>query len=309
MKNIQIPFSMNSQERQASPFYLSNSASYLAWRDSKLEGYPVGIKDLIIPIKNPENLAFSEKTQILRLLYKTNMAFYQIETDTNVNKNSLALLGKQFGLEHIDRTLTAEGEDGITPLQVEAGGERHDYIPYTNKPINWHTDGYYNEAGKPVQVMLLHCGRSALEGGDNQVVDNELVYIHLRDKNPAYIEALMQDDVMTIPANEQNGQILRAESVGSVFSINEQGGLYTRYTARKRHIVWKDAPIVKEAVAELNGFLNSDSPYIFRHRLEPNQGLICNNVLHNRSGFKNGDDLTAQRLIYRIRYYDNVREV
>jgi hypothetical protein len=37
--------------------------------------------------------------------------------------------------------------------------------------------------------------------------------------------------------------------------------------------------------------------------------LICNNVLHNRDGFKNGDDVAAQRLIYRIRYCDNVREV
>ncbi|MEK7989781.1 MAG: TauD/TfdA family dioxygenase [Thiotrichaceae bacterium] len=308
MKNVLIPFIMNYQNRQASPFNLSNSASYLAWRDSKLESYPLAIKDLIIPIKNPENLSFSEKNQILRLLYKTNMAFYQIETDIEVDKKGLALLGKQFGLENIDRTLTA-AKDGITPLQVEAQGERHDYIPYTDKPINWHTDGYYNEAKKPVQAMLLHCGRPALEGGDNQVVDNDLAYIHLRDKNPDYIEALMQDDVMTIPANEQNGQILRAESVGSVFSINEQGGLYTRYTARKRNIVWKESTIVKQAVSELNMFLNSASPYIFRHRLEPNQGLICNNVLHNRSGFKNGEDLAAQRLMYRIRYCDSVREI
>jgi alpha-ketoglutarate-dependent taurine dioxygenase len=231
------------------------------------------------------------------------MAFYQIKSDMEVDKNTLALLGQQFGLQQIDRTLTAD--DGITPLQVETTGKRHDYIPYTDKPINWHTDGYYNEADKPVQAMLLHCTRPAMQGGENQVVDNDLVYIHLRDKNPAYIEALMQNDVMTIPANVQNGQILRAESVGSVFSINAQGQLYTRYTARKRNIIWKDEPIVKEAVTALNTFLNSDSPYIFRHCLEPNQGLICNNVLHTRTGFKNEGN--KQRLIYRIRYYDAVR--
>ncbi|MCV6637182.1 TauD/TfdA family dioxygenase [Candidatus Albibeggiatoa sp. nov. NOAA] len=309
MKNLQTSFITNYQTRQASPFDLSNDASYLAWRDSKLENYPSVIKDLIIPIKNPKKLSFSEKSQILGLLYKTNIAFYQVQNDIEVDKNSLDLLGRQFGLAHIDRTLTAEGEDGITPLQVEANGERHDYIPYTDKPINWHTDGYYNEVDKPVQAMLLHCTRPALEGGENQIVDNDLAYIYLRDKNPAYIEALMQNDVMTIPANEQNGQILRAESVGSVFSINEQGGLRTRYTARKRNIIWKDDPIVKEAVTELNAFLNSESPYIFRHCLAPNQGLICNNVLHNRTGFKNGNDIAQQRLIYRIRYYDAVQEI
>lgn len=306
MKNLQTSFITNSEMRQASPFDLSNDASYLAWRDSKLANYPLVIKDLIVPIKNPKKLSFSEKSEILGLLYKTNLAFYQVENGIEVDKTSLTLLGQQFGLEQIDRTLTAEGGDGITPLQVEAVGERHDYIPYTDKPINWHTDGYYNEADKPVQAMLLHCIRPAMQGGDNQVVDNEIAYIHLRDKNPAYIEALMQSDVMTIPANEQNGQILRAESVGAVFSINAQGGLYTRYTARKRNIVWKNDPIVKEAVAALNAFLNSDSPYIFHHRLEPNQGLICNNVLHNRTHFKNGDNVAQQRLIYRIRYYDAV---
>jgi alpha-ketoglutarate-dependent taurine dioxygenase len=303
MKNLQTSFTTNSETRQASPFDLSNNSAYLAWRNNKLENYPLAIKDLIIPIKNPKKLSFLEKSQIIGLLYKTNMAFYQIKSDMEVDKNTLALLGQQFGLQQIDRTLTAD--DGITPLQVETTGKRHDYIPYTDKPINWHTDGYYNEADKPVQAMLLHCTRPAMQGGENQVVDNDLVYIHLRDKNPAYIEALMQNDVMTIPANVQNGQILRAESVGSVFSINAQGQLYTRYTARKRNIIWKDEPIVKEAVTALNTFLNSDSPYIFRHCLEPNQGLICNNVLHTRTGFKNEGN--KQRLIYRIRYYDAVR--
>lgn len=304
MKNLQTSFTTNLETRQASPFDLSNDAAYLAWKDNKLENYPLAIKDLIIPIKNPKKLSFLEKSQIIGLLCKTNMAFYQIESDMEVDKNTLALLGQQFGLEQIDRTLTAD--DGITPLQVETTGKRHDYIPYTDKPINWHTDGYYNEADKPVQAMLLHCTRPAMQGGENQVVDNDLVYIHLRDKNPAYIEALMQNDVMTIPANIQNGQELRAESVGSVFSINTQGQLYTRYTARKRNIIWKDEPIVKEAVTALNTFLNSDSPYIFRHCLEPNQGLICNNVLHTRTGFKNEGD--KQRLIYRIRYYDAVHK-
>lgn len=304
MKNLQTSFTTNLETRQASPFDLSNDAAYLAWKDNKLENYPLAIKDLIIPIKNPKKLSFLEKSQIIGLLCKTNMAFYQIESDMEVDKNTLVLLGQQFGLEQIDRTLTAD--DGITPLQVETTGKRHDYIPYTDKPINWHTDGYYNEADKPVQAMLLHCTRPAMQGGENQVVDNDLVYIHLRDKNPAYIEALMQNDVMTIPANVQNGQELRAESVGSVFSINAQGQLYTRYTARKRNIIWKDEPIVKEAVTVLNTFLNSDSPYIFRHCLEPNQGLICNNVLHTRTGFKNEGD--KQRLIYRIRYYDAVHK-
>lgn len=52
-------------------------------------------------------------------------------------------------------------------------------------------------------------------------------------------------------------------------------------------------------------FLASDSDWILRHRLQPGQGLICNNVLHNRTSFENGD-ADQQRLIFRGRYYDRL---
>jgi hypothetical protein len=33
-------------------------------------------------------------------------------------------------------------------------------------------------------------------------------------------------------------------------------------------------------------------------------GLVCNNVLHDRSGFRDG--ATRKRLVYRARYYDRI---
>jgi alpha-ketoglutarate-dependent taurine dioxygenase len=77
-----------------------------------------------------------------------------------------------------------------------------------------------------------------------------------------------------------------------------------RYTARTRSIRWKKTPMVEAAVAFLEQLLNSDSPYIFRGRLEPGMGLICNNVLHDRTGFS--DDGQRHRLLYRARYYDRI---
>jgi hypothetical protein len=40
--------------------------------------------------------------------------------------------------------------------------------------------------------------------------------------------------------------------------------------------------------------------------LQAGEGLLCNNVLHNRTAFKDSDDPTQTRLLYRGRYFDRV---
>ncbi|MGB5472912.1 MAG: hypothetical protein WBQ78_05505 [Gammaproteobacteria bacterium] len=58
------------------------------------------------------------------------------------------------------------------------------------------------------------------------------------------------------------------------------------------------------AVETLEGFLESPSPFIYRATLQPGQGLISNNVLHDRSGFD--DDKGHTRQLYRLRYYQRM---
>ena len=77
-----------------------------------------------------------------------------------------------------------------------------------------------------------------------------------------------------------------------------------RYTARTRNIVWRDDPVTDQAIAFLSTLLASDSVAIFRARLEAGQGIICNNVLHNRTAFV--DDPDHKRLVYRARYMDPI---
>ena len=43
---------------------------------------------------------------------------------------------------------------------------------------------------------------------------------------------------------------------------------------------------------------------MIRVRLEPGMGMVCNNVLHQRSGFV--DDPLSPRLLYRARYLDRI---
>jgi len=77
-----------------------------------------------------------------------------------------------------------------------------------------------------------------------------------------------------------------------------------RYTARTRSIEWRDDETTRAARECLTAFLNSESKTIFRHTLKAAQGLICNNVLHNRNAF---EDDGEPRLLYRARYFDRIQ--
>jgi len=214
------------------------------------------------------------------------------------------MLASQFGLTRLDHNWLAD-EDGISSVTVTGEAGRGDYIPYTNRAIRWHTDGYYNPPGRRIRAMILHCVNSAASGGENALLDHEIAYLQLRDADPALVAALMQPDAMTIPARTDDAGIVRAAETGPVFSVDpESGALHMRYTARTRSIEWKNDATVREAAARLERMLAGPSPCIHRVMLQPGMGLLCNNVLHERSAFT--DDPARPRLIYRARYYDRI---
>jgi alpha-ketoglutarate-dependent taurine dioxygenase len=78
-----------------------------------------------------------------------------------------------------------------------------------------------------------------------------------------------------------------------------------RYTARKRNIAWRSDEMTRAALSALEEVL-TDDPLILRHKLQPGQGVICNNVLHTRTAFADGDDGGAGRLLYRVRYHTRI---
>jgi alpha-ketoglutarate-dependent taurine dioxygenase len=294
---------MENKPDTFAPFDLDNEADYKAWREQKLLAYPTGVEALIIEIKDPHRLTNTEYEAIHARCRKTNMAIYAGPTGSDPDKAIPGSLGKQFGLTVLDYNMGAD-DDGVTSLKVVEGKWRSGYIPYTNRPIHWHTDGYYNLPGRQIHGLLLHCVSAAASGGENALLDHEIAYIHLRDSNPEYIRALMAANVMTIPPNNENGEQLRPARSGPVFSVLEDGSLHMRYTARTRSIEWSPDPLTRAAVKALETFLDSSSPYIYRATLQPGQGLICNNVLHNRSGFD--DDSEHTRQLYRLRYYQRM---
>ncbi|MDH5660404.1 MAG: TauD/TfdA family dioxygenase [Gammaproteobacteria bacterium] len=294
-----------------SPFLLKPEAetAYQQWRSWKLSVYPNKADELLVPVNNPFNLSEKEMAEISQCFLRANMVIYTINNATDISdKKIVETLGHKFGLKRLDNNLGADN-DSITSLQVIEEGRKQGYIPYSNLKLSWHTDGYYNRPNEQIRGIILHCVSAAAEGGENALLDHEMLYIYLRDRDPAYISALMKPDVLTIPANIENGNEIRGAQSGPVFSIDENTGvLHMRYSARKRNIIWTDDAVTTAAVKAIDDFLASDSPWILRHRLEPGQGLICNNVLHNRTSFENDESKKQQRLIYRGRYYDRLSD-
>ena len=294
-----------SKIRQANtgkPFDLSDSGAYESWKQAKLANYPTDVEQIIVNLEDPTALQTYEKAEITRLCALCNVVIYQIGDISQTDKSLVHDLGLQLGLKHLDSNLRAD-EDSITSLQVrEQSGNQ--YIPYTNKPLSWHTDGYYNALDQQIRAIIMHCVSPADEGGDNGLLDHEMMYIRLRDENPAWIEALMHPAAMTIPPNIEQGQEIRGVQAGPVFSVDElTGSLHMRYSARKRNIEWRDDAATLEAAARITELLEDES-MVLHHQLQAGQGVICNNILHNRTAFE--DFANQQRLMYRARYYDRV---
>ena len=285
------------------PFALDDNAAYARWRDRKLAEAPLSASDLIVEVGNPRALTTAEHGALMERVRRCNMAIYagaMLDEDTEIPRR----LGEQFGLSRLDANWLA-GEDGISEIRVFDDGTQKHYIPYTDRPIKWHTDGYYNSPEWQIRGMVLHCVRRAASGGENRLMDHEMAYLLLRDESPEYIHALMQPDAMVIPERVDEKDGVRPAQGGPVFSLDGNGNLHMRYTARTRSIAWKQDAATQAAVAALERLLNQDgTPHIFQAQLEPGMGLLCNNVLHDRAAFS--DDPARPRLLYRARYLDRI---
>lgn len=294
----------SSSAFKQSPFHCDNETAYRQWKENKLSNYPQCIEDLMVPLNDPKNLSAHEVQQLKGLLLKTNMVIYAIDGEAVEDKSIPEQIGLQLGIQSLDKNECAD-EDGFTSIQVVDDGLHAIYIPYSEKGINWHTDGYYNRLSEQIYSMILHCIRPSQDGGENQLWDPDIIYMMLRDENVDYIRALMAADAMTIPKNVLNGELVRPDRSGPVFMITEEGRLHMRYTARARNVIWKEDELTQKAQKTLREILNSESSYKFQGALKAGQGLLCNNTLHTRTAFI--DDKHKPRLLYRGRYFDKIQ--
>lgn len=294
------------RELDSGPFSLDDQPAYDRWRVHKLRSHPSNVEEQRIPIARLNGLKATQRDQIVGACRRTNFALYRTDPEAPTTMEELRTFGERLGLVHFDHHLWAP-EEGIVALRRESDGGRADYIPYTNRPMKWHTDGYYNSPDATVRGVIMHCVMSAAEGGANWLLDPDMAYIAMRDTNPAFIEALMRPDVMTIPENTREPGVHRPAISGPVFSVDPAGrALHMRFTARTRSIRWKDDAATRDAVAFLEELLTPPVAFAFRVCLKAGEGIVCNNVLHNREAFTDGPATKRQRLLWRARYRERI---
>jgi len=282
--------------------FFADDDRYREWRRARLGSYPKSVHEIVVPIDGLGNLTAEQHAAIGRSIKRSNMVIYRCR-DTFVDRAAVVSFAARFGLTHIDHHLCANA-DGVSELSVASTGVRSDYVPYSNRSLSWHTDGYYNDKPRQINAVILHCAQSAVSGGENALLDPEIVYIRLRDEDPRFIAAFEHPQCMTIPANTGAEGEIRPALTGPVFSYGAHGEIHMRYSARKKNIRWRDDPLTTAAREFLTEILAETDGPVFRYRLQTGEGLLSNNVLHDRTAFS--DDQRQQRLLYRARFFDRI---
>jgi alpha-ketoglutarate-dependent taurine dioxygenase len=285
----------NTQNR-----YFLNEIDYQLWRKARLDSYPTSADDLRVEIGGLLDLSADQRKEILLGCQRSNMAIYSCR-DKFSDRAAVKAFAASFGLSHLDYHLCVN-DDGVSELTSTTEGTRGGYVPYSNRSLSWHTDGYYNKESEQIRAVVLHCESAAEAGGENALLDAEIAYILLRDLDPRYITAFEHPECMTIPANIGVEGEIRPEACGPVFSYD--GRIHMRFSARKKNIKWRDDELTREARQALAEILADVNGPVLRYRLRAGEGLISNNVLHNRTSFEDGTQ--QKRLLYRARFYDRI---
>ena len=281
---------------------LQDESRYREWRTNKLRSYPKNVEEIHVQVDGLLNVTAGQKARLKTACKRANMAIYHCR-DASVDRAAVAAFASGFGLTRLDHHLCANA-DGVSELAVASEGVRAGYVPYSSRSLSWHTDGYYNNKERQINAVVLHCARSAVSGGENALLDPEMAYIRLRDEDPRFITAFEHPECMTIPANTGAQGEIRAAVSGPVFSYAHSGEMHMRYSARKRNIQWRDDALTTAARECLSEILDDRDGLVFHYRLKAGEGLISNNVLHNRTNFSDGP--AQQRLLYRARFFDRI---
>ncbi len=285
------------------PFDLTNDADFRAWRDARLAVYPASRDDLGVEVRDLAAPTPAEREAIRERLSRYNAALVAT-APTQVEPGSVIAFGAALGLTRTDSNLFAD-EQAVSAITPGGDSARGEYAPYTTRALNWHTDGYYNPPDRQVRAWILFCRHQSSAGGVNGLLDHEVAYALLRDESIDHIRALSHPQALVIPANRQGGRELRAQSIGPVFSLIGSR-LHMRFSARPRHATWRSDAPTEAARAALTRLFSDAGSFMFRLRLEPGQGLITHNILHDRSSFDGETQAGPARLLYRVRYRDPV---
>ena len=271
---------------------LNTKEDYKRWKDKKLESFTRNIDHLTVQVSNPNSISKPEKNKVISLLRSNNLAFFNIDNISYKDKSSIKRFAFQIGLGDYEFDSRSD-DDGLTEIKEHKHNDKiSEYIPYTTKELNWHTDGYYNTKDNSILSWLLFCNTQSEKGGVNKYLDHEISYILFNDISNK-IKDLMLENTCCIPENLITG---RKGVLNPVYMFDDEK-LHMKFSMRKKNIIWNDASL--KAINILKNIIEDSSEYHITKKFAEGEGIITNNVIHKRTAFTNSEN--KNRLLYRLR--------
>ena len=272
----------------------AKSEDFIEWSAKKDLNIPSNINDLKVSISDINHVSKTEISQIKQKLTKFNCCIYASGTDLD-DDSKIMRFAQSLGM----RTFDSHNIDDSAISTISANKDENNirYIPYTNKGLNWHTDGYYDS--KPIFSWLLHCIEPALSGGENFLLDHELAireYILKYDD----IIYLTNNETFSIPTDEVAKREITSNYVCDM--NNEYKKLHMNFSMRKENIIVNKNS--ESAMSKLIKIIKEDcKKYHLTYKLSKSEGIVSNNILHGRNAFKDGQ---VMRKILRIRSHERL---
>ena len=271
---------------------LNTIEDYKRWKDKKLESFTSNLDHLTVHISNPNSVSKPEKNKVISLIDSNSMAFFNIDNINYRDKLSIKKFAFQIGLSDYELDSQSD-DDGLTEItEHEHNNKISEYIPYTTKELNWHTDGYYNTRDNSILSWLLFCDTPSKKGGVNTYLDHEISYI-LFNESSGKIKDLMLETACCIPENI----LTKRKEVHNPVYMFDNEKLHMKFSMRKKNIIWNDASL--EAINILKSIINDSFEYHVTKKFTEGEGVITNNVIHKRTAFTNSEN--KNRLLYRLR--------
>ena len=265
---------------------------YKRWKDKKLESFTSNLDHLTVHISNPNSVSKPEKNKVISLIDSNSMAFFNIDNINYRDKLSIKKFAFQIGLSDYELDSQSD-DDGLAEItEHEHNHKISEYIPYTTKELNWHTDGYYNTRDNSILSWLLFCNTPSKKGGVNTYLDHEISYI-LFNESSGKIKDLMLETACCIPENI----LTKRKEVHNPVYMFDNEKLHMKFSMRKKNIIWNDASL--EAINILKSIINDSFEYHVTKKFTEGEGVITNNVIHKRTAFTNSEN--KNRLLYRLR--------
>lgn len=295
------------------PHLDGHSSEYENWRQKRLtESSTTGPPAVALTIEAAQSQqpmapdpAFNADALrcMVRQIRVHGFARYRLGDEAGVSerRQQLARLATALGLRRADPGIIAD-DDTLTLLEHQPGSPLARFPPYSDRTLNWHTDGYYSAMDQEVRAFLLHCLQPASEGGELTLLDPELLLIALYDQDPTLVDRLTAPDAMTVPGNtDEQGHRRPDTTVPVIFAYNDKA-LGMRFTTRSRNIRWKNEQ-THAASQKVSAIIDELAPKHVRLRLNRNEGIVCRNLLHRRGRYRDAAS-AKRRQILRGRYLD-----